>query len=141
MKAITVLCALGLTAGVAWTDEIEYEIVFYFQPDRTGENTQNKSIELDADTLTIEESGEAANLLIERAPTEAEAAQIESFVRKAFENLTLAPSAEIDDPYIEVQVEFKTGAMEAELARTYPAGALPEDVLSLQRLFFEDAFQ
>ncbi len=130
----------SLAATVAAADEVEYEIVLYLQPDRSGQNTQNKSIELDGDELTIEESGEVSNRYEERAPTEIEVEAIIAFAENGFEGLDFAPTAEVNYPKVEVQIEIKTESLEAEVTRSYRSGALPEAVMGIQAMFFDTAF-
>lgn len=137
MKRILLTSGFSLFAIAAQGEGIEYEIALYLQPDRTGQNTQNKSIELDEDEVTIEESGETQNRYVERDASAGEASAIGDFVATFFEGLELAPSEDVAYPHVEVQVEFQTGAMEAELTRVYPVGGVPPEVVALQRQFFE----
>lgn len=133
------LATMVVTGAVA--DEIEYEIVLYLQPDRTGQNTQNKSVELDGDEITIEESGETQNRYEEREPKRREAKAVREFVEDAFKGLKIEGTEDIDYPYIEVQVEFQSGTTEAEITRIYPIGGLPKDVMKIQEMFFNDSFE
>ena len=132
---------VAVAGTVAQADDIEYEITLYLQPDRSGANTQNKSIELEGDELTIEESGEARNRYDEREATKREMRAIIAFVEGAVQNVDLTQAPKPDYPHIEVQVEVQTGATELEVTRIYPAGALPADVMDIQNRFFETVFE
>ena len=131
---------MGLAAGSSVAGEVEFEIVLYLQPDGTGQSTENKSVELDEGELTIEESGETRNRYDKRDATAKEAAAIEAFIMTAFQTFAFRPTEDVPYPHVEVQVEFKTGASEAEITRIYPSGALPAEVMEIQDAFFNDRF-
>ncbi len=135
--AAAMICATGALSAQ------EYEVTLYLQPDRTGNNTLNKSVELDLEDgeITIEESGETANRYEDRDVTEGEAAAVIAFVETGIAGLDLSLGEQPDYPRVEVQVEIDTGTTIIEIESHYPAGAVPGDVLDFQRAFFEDIFE
>lgn len=135
---ILVLLVLGLPAAA---QDVELEISFYLQPDGSGQNTRNKSIELDDGEVTIEESGEDSNRYVERAATPEEIALITGLIKARFAAMDFTGAPRLDPPYIEVQFEFDGNIRKVEVEEVYPLGALPPAYLALQRRFFEDVFE
>lgn len=141
MRILTAALALILALPAAAKDA-DLSVTFYFQPDRSGANTQRTEIELDADgTLDIEESGEEANRLEKRTATAEERAVFEAVLALEMDRLNLIPSDDVDYPYVEIKVEYDTGALEVEIERAYPLGGVPAEYVSFQRLFFEKVFE
>ena len=134
--------ALAAVAAPASAQDREVEISFYFQPDSSGENTLNTSVEIDGDEITIEESrNDGANRYVERDATADEIALIEEFVRARIAAIDLTEAERPDQPRVEIQFEFDAGARTIEVEEIYPAGAVPEDYIALQERFFEGVFR
>lgn len=133
--------AFMVLATPAWGQDYELEITFYLQPDATGQNTQNKSIQLEDGALTIEESGIERNRYIEREATEAEIALITDLIRDRFAAVEFRGAERVRPPYIEVQFEFDGNTLSVEVEEVYTTGNLPSAYLALQRIFFEEPFE
>lgn len=135
--------AMTLFAGAGNAQNAEFEIRFYLQPDSTGDNTLNKSVEIDDDLeLTIEESrNEGRNRYIERDATPDEISAIETLIRERLAAYSTQVQERPDYPRIEVGLEIDSGAVTLEIEEHYPLGALPAAYLALQDRFFEDRFE
>ncbi len=137
----TILATALLLPSPALSQDFEIEISFYLQPDRTGQNTENKSVALDGSELTIEESGEPHNRYVERDATAEEAALLIELVRTRLAAVKFVGAERPEPPYVEVQFEFDGETRTAEVEEIYPLGAVPTAYVALQRRFFDAAFE
>lgn len=141
MRTIIIPLALFLTFP-ALAEDLEFEITFYFQPDDTGNNTLNKSIEIDGDELTIEEShNDRPNRYEEREATEDEIAYVRSLVEERITGFEFAEGEDVDAPKVEIEFEFESGNRSIEVEEVYAAGSVPDEYMALQKRFFEDQFE
>ena len=144
MKLVGILAAafVAVSAAAAQASDYEIEVKFYLQPDDTGQNTLNKSVEIDGDELTIEESrAEGNNRYIERTATADEIKFLEAFVRERINKFELAPTERLDAPKVEVAVEFDGNTRVIEIEEEYAVGQVPKHYLLLQERFFNDTFK
>ena len=133
---------MAAPAAAAAAADREIEITFYYQPDDTGRNTLNKSIEIDGDELTIEESrNDGANRYIERDATADEIALVETFVRQRIEAFEFKTTDRLDAPKVEIKFEFDGETRSIEVEEQYAAGEVPKTYIDLQKRFFEDLFR
>ncbi|MEL6362948.1 MAG: hypothetical protein AAFR21_17900 [Pseudomonadota bacterium] len=143
MRSLTTtlaICFGMMTPALA--DDLEFEITFYLQPDSTGQNTLNKSIQIEGDEVTIEESrNEGRNRYVERKATSAEIALVEKLVRARIAGFDVAGAERPDAPRVEVEFEVDGGATTLEIEEIYPAGSVPDAYVDLQKVFFEDVFE
>ena len=140
------ILAAGLAAPALgqqeFPEDAEISIELYLQPDDTGENTLNKSVELEIDELTIEESRpEGENRYVERAPTAEETRRLMQLVYERTRGFELTADEGVDAPKVEVQIEFDGGSRSFEVEEEYPVGEVPQIYLDLQAMFFEDSFE
>mgnify|MGYP001827089892 CR=1 FL=1 len=47
----------------------------------------------------------------------------------------------VNAPRVEIQFEFDGDHQSLEVEDFYPAGAVPEDLVNFQKMFFEDIFE
>ena len=120
---------------------VELNVTFYLQPDSTGNNTQNKSIEYRRGRIEIEESGEDRNRLEKFDADTDDVEALLGLIKGRIEGFEFAAAEDFDPPYVEVQFEFDGDARTIEMEEVYPAGKVPAELLDLQKKYFESVFE
>ncbi len=140
MRYLVLAALLAATPAIA--AEPEYEIAFYYQPDSTGKNTLNKSIQLEDGELQIEESrNDGNNRFVERDATAEEADRIKTFVMQRIRDFEFVATDDLDAPKVEIRIEVNGNTREIEVEEIYAAGSVPALYLDIQKEFFNSAFE
>ena len=140
MRVIVMAMALGLP-GLAMAEKVEWTLELRFQPDDSGMPTTNKSVSLEDGEIGIEESGETRKRLDDRDATEAETAALTGLVRGRLYGLSLEAGPEVDRPQIEVIIEWESGDRQIEFVEYLAVGAVPADVVAVQKMFLADVYE
>ena len=120
---------------------VELNVTFYLQPDSTGNNTQNKSIEYRRGRIEIEESGEDRNRLEKFDADEDDVAALLALIKGRIQGFEFSAAEDFDPPYVEVEFEFDGDARTIEMEQVYPTGKVPAELLDLQKKYFNSVFE
>ena len=124
--AAIILCPVPAAA------EEELEIEFHYRPDRSG-NVVNQYLDVEEDEIEISQVDGARHVDIGSETFRELRAVVVAFLGGAIpeEGDAIAP------PFVEVKMEYQSDSIEIEVARFYPEGQVPDDLVALQRQYFE----
>ncbi len=128
--AAIVLCQAPAAA------EEELEIEFRYWPDRSG-NVVNQYLDVEEDEMEISQVDGATDVEIGSETFRELRAVVVAFVSDAIPEEGDA----ISPPFVEVKMEYQSNSIEIEVARFYPEGQVPADLVALQRHYFETVFE
>ncbi len=140
MTAALRMATYAAAASILWLTpaaaEEELEIEFRYWPDRSG-NVVNQYLDVEEDEMEISQVDGASEVEIGSETFRELRAVVVAFVSGAIpeEGDVIAP------PFVEVKMEYQSNSIEIEVARFYPEGQVPEDLVALQRQYFGTVFE
>ena len=128
--AAIILCPVPAAA------EEELEIEFRYWPDRSG-NVVNQYLDVEEGEMEISQVDGARDVDIGSETFRELRAIVVAFVGGAVPE----DGDVIVPPFVEVKMEYQSNSIEIEVARFYPEGQVPEDLVALRRQYFETVFE
>ena len=136
LRAAAGAAAIVFMCPVPATAEEELEIEFRYWPDRSG-NVVDQYLDVEEDEMEISQVDGARDVDIDSETFRELRAAVVAFVGGAIpEEGDVVPP-----PFVEVKMEYQSNSIEIEVARFYAEGQVPEDLVALQRQYFETVFE
>lgn len=132
--------ALALT-GPAAAQGVEVEIQVLWEPDGTGERTENVSVHYEDGEIEIEENAGDNHRYVEREARPGEGEALVNLVRARLAWFDWAGGPEVDPPYLVLRIELEGESRELELEERYPVGGVPPELTDLMARYFETVWE